>query len=68
MIKGLEGRTKGAAEVSLVEMRAGGEPSDFSAGGMCIEVRIRPFHPSVSSAAGQGSASLDVQETVFGYW
>lgn len=31
MIKGLEGRTKGAAEASLVEMRAGGEPSDLRA-------------------------------------
>ena len=31
MIKGLGGRTEGAAEASLVEMRAGGEPSDFSA-------------------------------------
>ena len=31
MIKRLEARTKGAAEVSLVEMRAGGEPSDLRA-------------------------------------
>ena len=31
MIKGLGGRTEGAAEASLVEMRAGGKPSHFSA-------------------------------------
>ena len=68
MIKGLGGRTEGAAEASLVEMRAGGEPSDFSARRNVYWGQDQTLPPSLSSAPGQGSASLDAQETVFGYW
>lgn len=56
MIKGLEGRTKGAAEVSLIEMRQAGNRVISGPGWICVEAWIRLFHPSVSSTPGQGSA------------
>ena len=56
MTKGLEGRTKGAAEVSPVEMRQAGNRVVSGPGWICAEAWIRAFHPSVPSAPGQGSA------------